>query len=107
MTELRDALGSDAYWKAPTWKRLVAIAAGPAANIALTIVVFTFLFMTVAGNATSIIATIAPELQPGVESPAKTIGSNPVTASSPSTAHRSTRTRSRTPLPGRKVESWC
>ena len=35
ITELRDALGSDAYWKAPTWKRLVAIGAGPAANIAL------------------------------------------------------------------------
>ena len=77
MTELRDALGSDAYWKAPTWKRLVAIAAGPAANIALTIIVFTFLFMTVAGNATSTIATIAPELEPGVESPAKTIGLQP------------------------------
>ena len=28
VTELRDALGSDAYWKAPTWKRLVAIGAG-------------------------------------------------------------------------------
>ena len=34
LTELRDALGPDAYWKAATWKRLVAIAAGPAANIA-------------------------------------------------------------------------
>jgi regulator of sigma E protease len=74
VTELRDALGSDAYWKAPTWKRLVAIAAGPAANIALTIVLFTFLFMTVAGNATSTVATIAPELEAGVESPAQSIG---------------------------------
>jgi regulator of sigma E protease len=77
LTELRDALGSDAYWKAPTWKRLVAIAAGPAANIALTIVVFTFLFMTVAGNATSTIASIAPELEAGVESPAQAIGLQP------------------------------
>ena len=77
VTELRDALGSDAYWKAPTWKRLVAIAAGPVANIALTVVVFTFLFMTVAGTATSTIATIAPELEPGVASPAQTIGLQP------------------------------
>jgi regulator of sigma E protease len=77
LTELRDALGSDAYWKAPTWRRLVAIAAGPAANIALTIVVFTFLFMTVAGNATSTVATIAPELEAGVESPAQVIGLQP------------------------------
>jgi regulator of sigma E protease len=77
LTELRDALGSDAYWKAPTWKRLVAIVAGPAANIALTIVLFTFLFMTVAGNATSTVATVSPELQPGVDSPAQAIGLRP------------------------------
>jgi regulator of sigma E protease len=74
LMELRDALGSDAYWKAPTWRRLVAIAAGPAANILLTVVVFTFLFMTVAGNATSTVETIAPELEPGVASPAQSIG---------------------------------
>jgi regulator of sigma E protease len=74
LTELRDALGPDAYWKARTWRRLVAIGAGPAANIALTIVLFTFLFMTVAGKATSTVATIAPELVPGVASPAQSIG---------------------------------
>jgi regulator of sigma E protease len=74
MTELRDALGSDAYWKAPTWKRLIAIGAGPAANIALTIVLFTFLFMTVAGQATRTVATVAPELQQGIQSPAESVG---------------------------------
>jgi regulator of sigma E protease len=74
VTELRDALGPDAYWKAPTWKRLVAIGAGPAANILLTIVLFTFLFMTVAGQATRTIDTVAPELQAGTQSPAQAIG---------------------------------
>jgi regulator of sigma E protease len=74
VTELRDALGPDAYWKAPTWKRLVAIGAGPAANILLTIVLFTFLFMTVAGQATRQIDTVAPELQAGKQSPAQTAG---------------------------------
>lgn len=74
VTELRDALGPDAYWKAPTWKRLVAIGAGPAANIAFTIVLFTVLFMTVAGKATSVVATVAPELQRGVVSPAQAAG---------------------------------
>jgi len=74
VTELRDALGPDAYWKAPTWKRLVAIGAGPAANILLTIVLFTFLFMTVAGQATRAIASVAPELQAGTPSPAQAIG---------------------------------
>jgi regulator of sigma E protease len=74
VTELRDALGPDAYWKAPTWKRLVAIGAGPAANILLTIVLFTFLFMTVAGQATRRIDTVAPEITPGIESPASSMG---------------------------------
>ena len=74
LTELRDALGPDAYWKAATWKRLVAIGAGPAANILLTIVVFTALFMTVAGEATRTVATVAPEITQGVESPAQVVG---------------------------------
>jgi regulator of sigma E protease len=74
LTELRDALGPDAYWKAATWRRLVAIGAGPVANIALTIAIFTFLFMTVAGEATRTVATIAPELESGVASPAHVIG---------------------------------
>ncbi len=59
ITELRDALGSDAYWKAATWKRLVAIAAGPAANIALTLVVFTILFTQVGGDASQTIASVS------------------------------------------------
>jgi len=74
LTELRDALGPDAYWKAATWKRLVAIGAGPAANILLTIVVFTALFMTVAGEATRTVSSVAPEITQGVESPAQVIG---------------------------------
>jgi regulator of sigma E protease len=74
LTELRDALGPDAYWKAATWRRLVAIGAGPVANILLTIVIFTFLFMTVAGEATRTVAAIAPELEAGVASPAQVIG---------------------------------
>jgi len=77
LTELRDALGTDAYWKAPTWKRLVAIGAGPAANILLTIVVLTFLYMTVAGQATSTVAAVSSELAPGVTSPAQKMGLRP------------------------------
>ena len=35
LDDLEDALGPDAYWRAPTWKRVAVIAAGPAANIVL------------------------------------------------------------------------
>jgi regulator of sigma E protease len=43
--EIGDALGPEAYWRAPTWKRLVAIFAGPAANVLLAIVLFTILLL--------------------------------------------------------------
>jgi regulator of sigma E protease len=53
LADIEDALGPDAYWRAATWKRVVAIAAGPAANIVLALVLFTLLFMTSAGKVTS------------------------------------------------------
>jgi regulator of sigma E protease len=68
LTELRDGLGSDAYWKAATWKRLVAIAAGPLANIVLAIVLMTALFMTSAGKATTEVGSVL------ADSPAAQIG---------------------------------
>ena len=71
LTELRDGLGPDAYWKAATWKRLVAIAAGPAANIVLAIVLFTSLFMTGSGKATRTVAEVVPS------SPAAEVGLRP------------------------------
>ncbi|HXG76486.1 MAG TPA: M50 family metallopeptidase [Gaiellaceae bacterium] len=58
LTELRDAYGPDAYWKAPTWKRLVAIFAGPAANVVLTVVVFAYLFTMVGGEPSRTIAAV-------------------------------------------------
>ncbi len=79
LTELRDALGPDAYWKAATWKRLLAIAAGPAANIVLAIILFTILFMSGSGRATTTVAVVIPELEQGsaVASPAQRIGLKP------------------------------
>ena len=37
LNELRDALGKDAYWRAPTWKRIAVIFAGPWTNIMLAL----------------------------------------------------------------------
>jgi len=56
--DLADALGPDAYWRAASWKRVLVIAAGPGANILLTIVLLTGLFMTSGGKATTQIARI-------------------------------------------------
>ena len=61
LTELADALGPDAYWRAPTWKRVTAIFAGPAANIVLALVLFAALYMTAGGKATTTVDSVAPE----------------------------------------------
>ena len=71
LEDLGDALGPDAYWRAPTWKRIVAIAAGPAANILLALVLFTGLYMTSVGKAT----TTVDEISQG--SPAQGMGLQP------------------------------
>jgi regulator of sigma E protease len=68
--EVDEATGDDAYWRQPTWKRLVVIAAGPLANVVVAFVIFVVLFATGAptGPATNVVA--------GVErgSPAATAG---------------------------------
>ena len=59
LDDLDDALGPSAYWRAATWKRVAAIAAGPAANVVLAIVIFTILFMSSAGKATTTVDHVA------------------------------------------------
>jgi regulator of sigma E protease len=68
ITEIRDALGPDAYWKADTWRRLVAIFAGPAANIVLALVVYTLLFTMVGGPPSRVVAAVSEN------SPAQEVG---------------------------------
>jgi regulator of sigma E protease len=53
LSDLRDGLADDAYWRASTWKRIVVILAGPAANIVFALVVFSILFMLGGGKATT------------------------------------------------------
>jgi regulator of sigma E protease len=59
LDDLDDALGPDAYWRAPTWKRVAAIVAGPAANILLALVLFTGLYMTSVGRATTSVDSVS------------------------------------------------
>jgi regulator of sigma E protease len=44
--ELDEATGADAYWRQPTWKRLVVISAGPLANVLVAFVIFFAVFAT-------------------------------------------------------------
>ena len=58
VTDIGDALGPDAYWRARTWKRVLVIFAGPAANIIFAFILFTGLFMTSGGKATTTVASV-------------------------------------------------
>lgn len=71
LDDLDDALGPDAYWRAATWKRVAAIVAGPAANVVLALVLFTGLFMTSVGKATTTVDGVSansPAARAGLQS---------------------------------------
>ncbi len=69
--ELKDGLGADAYWRAPAWKRIFVIFAGPGMNLAFAVVVFAALFMVGGGEATRSVETVLPD------SPAAAAGLRP------------------------------
>ncbi len=61
LTDARDALAPDAYWRQRVWKKVAVIFAGPGANILFTLVLFTVLFMIGGGKATSKVAEVLPK----------------------------------------------
>ncbi|MFL5926016.1 MAG: M50 family metallopeptidase [Gaiellaceae bacterium] len=56
--ELEGALARDAYWRAATWRRLVAIFAGPGVNLVFAIVLFTALFLVSVTRDTNVIGRV-------------------------------------------------
>ena len=68
LTDVDDALGPDAYWRAKIWKRVAVIFAGPAANLVLAVILFALLFMAGGGKATQTVDEVAPS------APARTMG---------------------------------
>jgi regulator of sigma E protease len=60
VSEVADALGPDAYWRAKTWKRVAVIFAGPGANLVLAVVLFAALFMAGGGRATRVVSDVVP-----------------------------------------------
>ena len=53
LQELDDALGTDAYWRQRTWRKVAVIAAGPGTNLALAVVLFAILSMIAGGPVTA------------------------------------------------------
>jgi len=67
--ELEGALAPDAYWRQSTWRRLVAIGAGPAVNLLFAIVLFTCLFVVATSRDTNIVGRVlakTPAAEAGV-----------------------------------------
>jgi regulator of sigma E protease len=58
LRELGDGLGSDAYWRQRTWKRIAVIAAGPLTNVLFALIIFTALFLVAGGPSTSTVQTL-------------------------------------------------
>jgi regulator of sigma E protease len=75
VTDVDDALAPDAYWRAPAWKRIAVIAAGPLTNLVFAVLVLAVVFMLgVAGEANRTVDTVidgrpaaSAGLQPGDE----------------------------------------
>ncbi len=53
ITDIRDGLAPDAYWRQRAWKRVVVIGAGPATNIVLALIIFAIVF----GSAGTLVLT--------------------------------------------------
>jgi regulator of sigma E protease len=71
--EVEEGTGGDAYWRQPTWKRLVVIAAGPLANVVVAFVIFFAMYAGGAptGPATTTVAEVdstLPAAQAGLRS---------------------------------------
>jgi regulator of sigma E protease len=45
LTDVDDALSPDAYWRAPAWKRIAVIAAGPITNLVFAVLCLAVVFM--------------------------------------------------------------
>ena len=75
LTDVDDALSSDAYWRAPTWKRVAVILAGPATNYFFAVLALAIVFMLgVPTGATHTVEEVSADspaaamgLQPGDE----------------------------------------
>ena len=84
LSELDDALGSDAYWRQRTWKRLAVIAAGPGANLVLAVVLLAAVYMLgIPSDASRKVGDVipgSPAAKAGLRADDRIIGVNRVVA---------------------------
>jgi regulator of sigma E protease len=71
LTDLEDSLSPEAYWRAPAWKRIAVILAGPATNLLFAVAALTVVFMLGVPEVVRTIAEVTPN------SPAAAAGLRP------------------------------
>jgi len=71
--DLEDALSPQAYWRSATWKRVAAIAAGPATNLVFAVAAFAIVFAVAGGRVTTSVDRVVPT-ESGKPSPARLAG---------------------------------
>ncbi len=71
LRDVEEGTGADAYWRAPTWKRVAVIAAGPLANVLIAFAIL-FTVFAVSGGPSSRPTVMIANVQIG--SPAATAG---------------------------------
>jgi regulator of sigma E protease len=58
LTDVEDGLSQDAYWRAPVWKRVVVILAGPGTNLVFAVALLAVVFMIGIPVATHTVAEV-------------------------------------------------
>ena len=59
LRDVEEGTSPEAYWRAPTWKRVAVIAAGPLANVAIAFLILLFVFTVTGGPSQRATATVA------------------------------------------------
>jgi regulator of sigma E protease len=84
LRELEEGLGSDAYWRQRTWKRLAVIAAGPGTNLLFAIALLAAVYMLgIPSDASRKVADVipsSPAVRAGLQSGDRIVGVNRVPA---------------------------
>jgi regulator of sigma E protease len=55
LQELEDALGSEAYWRQRTWRKVAVIAAGPGTNLLFAVLLFAIVALRAGGAMTAVV----------------------------------------------------
>jgi regulator of sigma E protease len=68
LNDVDDGLSEDAYWRAPVWKRVAVILAGPAANLLFAVLLLAVVFMLGVTTATTVerVVSASPAAAAGV-----------------------------------------